>query len=90
MRFAVSAIALIVSAGLAGAADLGGPSYDGSLKDDYVAPVSHRWAGFYIGGNVGYAWGDIKFSDGQGSRQIFRGSILRTAENLKRTETILR
>lgn len=63
MRFAVSAIALIASAGLASAADLGGPSYGGSLKDDYVAPVAHSWSGLYIGANVGHAWGDIKFRD---------------------------
>jgi len=63
MRFAVSAIALIASAGLASAADLGGPSYGGSLKDDYVAPATRSWAGLYIGANVGHAWGDVKFRD---------------------------
>src|SRR5690606_29442727 len=51
-----SIFALVALTGYAGAADLGGPSYEGSLKDDYVAPVAHSWTGFYVGANIGWAW----------------------------------
>jgi len=57
MRFAISAIALLACTSLASAADLNGSSYGVSLKDDYVAPV-YNWTGLYVGGHVGYAWGD--------------------------------
>ena len=58
MRFAVSAIALLACTSLASAADLGGPSYGGSLKDDHAAPAAHSWTGLYIGAHGGWAGGD--------------------------------
>lgn len=61
MRIAVSAIAVLTCTSLASAADLGGPyePYGGSLKDEPVAAAPFRWAGFYIGANVGHGWGDL-------------------------------
>ena len=56
MRFAVSAIALLACTSLASAADLNGPSYGGSLKDDYVAPA-YNWTGLYVGVHGGWAGG---------------------------------
>jgi outer membrane immunogenic protein len=43
----------------ANAADLG-PSYKTPVLAP--APVS-TWTGFYIGGNIGYGWGDVSLSD---------------------------
>lgn len=57
-RTSASVIALVACTSLAAAADLNGPSYGGSLKDDYAAPSAFSWTGLYIGGNLGYAWGD--------------------------------
>ena len=69
MRFAVSAIALLACTSLASAADLGGPSYGGSLKDDYAAPA-YNWTGLYVGGHVGYGWGEwdgtLTYDEGEG------------------------
>lgn len=53
-RLAVSLIALSAFSGVAVAADLGGSSYGGSLKDDYVAPTTYRWDGVYVGGHIGW------------------------------------
>lgn len=58
LRASVSVLALVACGSLAVAADLEGPSYLGSLKDDVAAPVAHNWSGFYIGGHVGYGWAD--------------------------------
>jgi outer membrane immunogenic protein len=62
-RTSASVIALVACTSLAAAADLNGPSYGGSLKDDYAAPAAHNWGGVYIGANLGYAWGDLKVRD---------------------------
>jgi len=65
-RTSASVIALVACTSLAAAADLGGPSYGGSLKDDLPAPAAaHNWAGPYIGLHAGYGWGewDGKFYD---------------------------
>src|SRR6267154_5961847 len=48
----VIVMAALTAPGLA--ADLGARSY---TKAPVVAPVSN-WSGFYIGGNLGYGWGD--------------------------------
>jgi len=58
-RTSASVIALVACTSFAAAADLGGPSYGGSLKDDFVAHASHSWSGFYVGLNGGYAWGNF-------------------------------
>lgn len=57
MRSAIAVLGLLASTGLASAADLGGPIYGGSMKDDFVPPPP-IWTGFYFGGHVGYGWGD--------------------------------
>ncbi len=50
--------AIAACAAPAAAADLGGPSYRPSVKDEYsYAPQPMPfWRGFYFGGNVGYGW----------------------------------
>ena len=55
---ALAAAGMFVAAVPASAADLGGPSYRPSVKDEYAyAPQPMPfWRGFYFGGNVGYGW----------------------------------
>ncbi len=53
IRGVTAVVALVIAAGSAGAADLGG-AYGGSLKDGPFAPFS--WSGPYIGIQAGYAW----------------------------------
>jgi outer membrane immunogenic protein len=60
MRLLVaSALATVMVAGAAQAADLP------TKAPVYKAPVAAQfsWAGFYIGGNVGYGWGKKEWSD---------------------------
>jgi outer membrane immunogenic protein len=54
----VAAIALGLLAARSMAADLpmGAPTY----KAPVVAPAPFTWTGFYVGGNVGYGWGQVK------------------------------
>src|SRR5690554_3953303 len=56
MRLVSSSIALVACTSLAAAADLNGPSNDGSLKDGYAAPV-YNWTGIYVGAHGGWAGG---------------------------------
>jgi len=58
MKNSIRALAAILLAGVAGvatAADLsrGGNSYYAP------APMVYNWAGFYVGGNLGYQWGKV-------------------------------
>jgi len=46
------------------AADLGG-SQQGSMKDEPVAVYGPNWAGLYVGGAVGYGWGNVTDKDTQ-------------------------
>ena len=49
---------MVVAAALSGsafAADLGARTY---TKAPAMAPAGTNWSGFYIGGNVGYGWGN--------------------------------
>jgi outer membrane immunogenic protein len=56
LLLATTALAAVAIASQASAADLGtaAPAY---TKAPVYAPVSN-WSGWYIGGNVGYGWGD--------------------------------
>lgn len=57
LNLAIStAITIIAMAGVgtASAADLGAQPY--SKAPDYIVPV-YNWSGVYIGGNIGYGWG---------------------------------
>src|SRR5690606_7013249 len=69
MRPAIAALGLLLSTSLASAADLGGPIYGGSMKDDFVAPIP-SWTGLYFGGHVGYGWGEwdgtLTYDEGAG------------------------
>src|SRR2546422_8996003 len=59
-KFVLGVAALAITAGGASAADMAvkAPVYR-------PAPVGDLWAGFYVGANVGYSWGDWR----GGSRQ---------------------
>src|SRR5215510_13414890 len=53
-----SALATVMVVGAAGAADL--PTKGPVYKAPVAAPFS--WTGFYVGGHVGYGWGDKDWS----------------------------
>jgi len=59
MRYCLGVLlACATSVGAAHAADFGGaPAYDGSLKDGPALMSQPSWTGFYVGANVGHAWG---------------------------------
>lgn len=57
MRYLVPLGFLLASTTCVAAADFGGPSYDGSLKDGPGITV-HNWSGFYVGAHAGYGWAD--------------------------------
>jgi outer membrane immunogenic protein len=46
--------AIVLAAASANAADLSRPAYA-------PPPPAYSWSGFYIGGNVGYSWGNAKY-----------------------------
>lgn len=59
-RFLLSTVAVAAAmafAGAANAADIARPAPMAVKAPAYIAPM-YTWAGFYIGGNVGYGWGD--------------------------------
>lgn len=58
-RTSASILALFACTGLAAAADLDGPLYGGSLKDDSAPTAAHSWTGLYVGGNFGYLSADL-------------------------------
>ena len=59
MRKHLASLALIAFfSGGAHAADLG----PGPMPQAMPGPMPYSWAGFYIGGNAGGAWGDISNS----------------------------
>ena len=68
LRAATLAWAALSITGIANAADLGGPPPPPPAIPTYV-PFS--WTGFYIGGNIGLAWGEGDFTDSL--RNIFTG-----------------
>ena len=53
MTLAALAVAFAIPCTAASAADLARPVYKAT-----PAPVAFNWSGFYIGGNVGWGWGD--------------------------------
>lgn len=53
----VAALGLVAFAGAASAADL--PARKGPVLAPVVYAPAFTWTGFYIGGNAGYAWGNI-------------------------------
>jgi outer membrane immunogenic protein len=54
-KILVAATAALASCGVAQAADMARPVYQAP------APVvmAYNWSGFYVGGNIGYGWGDL-------------------------------
>lgn len=56
----IATAALIGSLGVAAAADMG--RYHGSMNDEPVTAYGPNWAGLYVGGSAGYAWGDATLS----------------------------
>ena len=79
MRVAISAIALLTCASLASAADLGKPSYGGSLKDEPTVAAPATWTGLYVGAHAGYGWGEHSgtgvYADENVSLDLFDGSF---------------
>jgi len=58
-KFVLSVAALAITAGGASAADM-------AVKAPvYRPPVVDPWAGFYVGANVGYSWGDWRADSSQ-------------------------
>jgi outer membrane immunogenic protein len=62
-KYLLSSVAALglVAAGAASAADL--PSRKGPVVAPVYAPV-FTWTGFYVGGNAGYAWGNVNTNGG--------------------------
>jgi outer membrane immunogenic protein len=62
-KYLLSSVAALslVAAGAASAADL--PSRKGPIVAPVYAPV-FTWTGFYVGGNAGYAWGNVNTNGG--------------------------
>ena len=58
-----AAVAIVMS-GYAQAADIG---YGQPQYAPPPPPVAYRWMGPYVGGNVGYLWGDVDNSRAQPS-----------------------
>lgn len=58
-KYLLSSVAALglVAAGAAAAADL--PSRKGPVAAPVYYPPAFTWTGFYVGANVGYAWGQI-------------------------------
>ena len=78
---AASALSVIALASQANAADLAArPVY---TKAPEFVPVVNNWSGWYIGGNVGYGWGnsDVTFGDLPGGTLGNLGVLNQTAGN---------
>ena len=75
LRASVSVLAFVACGSLAVAADLEGPSYLGSLKDDVAAPVAQNWSGLYIGLHAGYGWGEHEGTGLYDADEMFRGGF---------------
>ena len=71
---ALAAVAVAAPVSSALAADLRMP-----VKAPVVAPVVFNWTGFYIGGNVGYSWGEADTSVAGTFSTITRTRQFRTA-----------
>jgi outer membrane immunogenic protein len=69
----IGAVSAIAMASSAFAADIY-KNDAGSLKDTPYAPA-FSWTGFYLGANVGYAWGDTDISSGNGGFDETPGGI---------------
>ncbi|MGY2907104.1 outer membrane protein [Bradyrhizobium sp. URHC0002] len=59
-KFAIAAAALVVGTVSASAADLAARPY---TKAPVAVAAVYNWTGFYIGGQVGYAWGDNRTTE---------------------------
>jgi outer membrane immunogenic protein len=62
LRFGATAVALVLGATAASAADFGAPAPP-ETPAPYIAPV-FSWAGPYVGAHVGYGWANFNDSDG--------------------------
>ena len=67
MRSVAVAAVLMAFSTAALSADLGGPRYRSSLKDEPVYAQPFSWTGLYVGGQVGYVWGDANHSFSNGA-----------------------
>ena len=60
MKITLAAATVAALAGLAGTANATDVYSGGGMKDVPVIAPAPIWTGFYIGGNIGAAWADIK------------------------------
>src|ERR1700730_15687166 len=69
----IGLLALITAGtGSAGAADLGKPGYKAPAAPVYLSD----WAGFYIGVNGGYGWGETSFDSFTGDNAKPKGGLV--------------
>lgn len=66
IRTCIAIVALLATQMAVQAADLPRSSYKGPI---YGEPMFH-WTGFYIGGNLGYGWGQTKWSGSGGNFEV--------------------
>ncbi|SHN76389.1 outer membrane protein [Bradyrhizobium erythrophlei] len=78
-----SALAVLAITPQASAADLAARTAPVYTKAPEYAPVVSSWAGLYIGGNVGYGWGngDMTFGDAVGAPGTPFGILNQTLAN---------
>ncbi len=70
MRYFLTSVGAVLACTTSvAAADFGGPSYDGSIKDGPTVATAPIWTGLYVGGHVGYGWGewDVDLSHSSGA-----------------------
>ena len=71
-KIVLAAAAVVLSAGIASAADLPARTY---TKAPVIAPIPYTWTGFYVGVQGGYKWADHRIArlDAAGAVRIFGG-----------------
>jgi Opacity protein and related surface antigens len=71
-----AAAALLAVAGVASAADISEPIPSAPIADPYVAPTAYDWNGAYVGGQIGYGWGEVTVDGTSGKRDYDRDGLV--------------